>query len=94
MGIHHSARMGIHTPYGLAERSFRNQSEASEEAALSRQVVLYCLLSPGSFWHACRILLNSPLLTKKVACMPVLCWLAPALDAQCIRRCLAVAFPR
>ena len=53
--MHHSASIGTHTPYGSVERSFRNQSEASEEAALSRQVILYCLLAPGtSGMHACQ----------------------------------------
>ena len=37
MTVHHSMAT-THTPYGSAERSFRNQTEASEEAALSRQV--------------------------------------------------------
>ncbi len=37
MSVHHSMATG-QTPYGSAERSFRNQTEASEEAALSRQV--------------------------------------------------------
>ena len=35
--VHHSMA-ATHSPYGSAERSFRNQTEASEEAALSRQV--------------------------------------------------------
>ena len=37
MSLQHSA-VATYTPYGSAERSFRNQTEASEEAALSRQV--------------------------------------------------------
>jgi len=39
MSLQHSAPAN-HSPYGSAERSFRNQTEASEEAALSRQVIL------------------------------------------------------
>ncbi len=37
MTLQHSAPAN-HSPYGSAERSFRNQTEAFEEAALSRQV--------------------------------------------------------
>lgn len=59
--MHHSASIGIHTPYGSAERSFRNQTEASEEAALSRQVILLLLSGAGgiSGVHACRCSVGS-----------------------------------
>ena len=35
-----AAAMPSVSPYGSAERSFRNHSEASEEAAMTRQVLI------------------------------------------------------
>jgi hypothetical protein len=69
--MHHSASLGIHTPYGSVERSFRNQSEASEEAALFRQVI-----SPVA----------GGLEQSQHACMPLLWMLAPAPAGGCTER--------